>query len=81
MKKFPDFLVKATNVYRTKKYIVRQILLIQNGDINGCVLFSNDTFFLRTKKRDADYNLVFGEQTNVEGRRLHSTAYSRKYIN
>lgn len=80
MKNFPDFLAKATNVYRTKNYIVRQIIHIQNGDVNGCVLFSNDTFFLRNKKRDADYNLVFGDQTNVEGRRLHSTAYSRKYV-
>ena len=80
MKNFPDFLTKATNVYRTKHYIVRQTIHIQNGDVNGCVLFSNDTFFLRNKKRDADYNLVFGDQTNVEGRRLHSTAYSRKYV-
>ena len=42
-----DFMEGALNVYRTKNYIVRQELSIEN--IEGkTVIFSRDTFFKKT---------------------------------
>lgn len=47
-----DFLVNATNVYRTDGYIVRQEPLLHDDEEQGTHLFSRDTYFLCTPKRD-----------------------------
>ena len=50
-----DFMDGALNVYRTKNYIVRQEISIEN--IEGkTITFSKDTFFRRTEERDLYYN-------------------------
>lgn len=38
--KVPDFLVNTTNVYRTRGYIVRQEIVLQDDDALGTYLFS-----------------------------------------
>ena len=57
----PDFLVNATNVYRTNGYIVRQELLLHDDEEQGTHLFSRDTYFLCTPKRDREYEEVFAD--------------------
>ena len=52
--KVPEFLKDATNVYRTKNYIVRQVIGLEYDSVEGANLCSYDTFYLRTKARDAE---------------------------
>ena len=80
MSLIPDFLLEATNVYRTKNFIVRQIISIQHSVSNSSVLFSYDTFFKRTKTRDKQYNFIFKNRINLEGKRLTTTANTKNYI-
>ena len=80
MKIVPEFLIEATNVYRTKNFIVRQIISIEKTCSGGKELFSVDTFFKRTKFRDKQFEFVFADRTNIDGRRLPTTAYSKNYV-
>ena len=75
----PDFLVNATNVYRTNGYIVRQELLLHDEE-QGTHLFSRDTYFLCTPKRDREYEEVFADRHDLNGRRIKATMYVRKYV-
>ena len=76
----PDFLVNATNVYRTNGYIVRQELLLHDDEEQGTHLFSRDTYFLCTPKRDREYEEVFADRFALNGRRIRATMYVRKYV-
>lgn len=76
----PEFMQDATNVYRTKNYIVKQNFGIHSSNVENNVAFSRDTFYLRTKKRDAQYELIFNTRKNIDGKRLPTTMYSREYI-
>ena len=76
----PDFLVNATNVYRTAGYIVRQELLLHDDEEQGTHLFSRDTYFLCTPKRDREYEEVFADRHELNGRRIRATMYVRKYV-
>lgn len=55
----PDFIKDATNVYRTKGYIVKQVIGIQYDCKENNVVFSHDTFYKRTPKRDKEYEIFF----------------------
>ena len=79
MKK-PDFVENATNVYRTSEFIVRQIMEFRNHSERGVAFVSHDTYYLRTPERDAEYELMFFMRDHIDGRRLPSTMYNRKYI-
>lgn len=76
----PDFLVNATNVYRTNGYIVRQELLLHDDEEQGTHLFSRDTYFLCTPKRVREYEEVFADRHDLNGRRIKATMYVRKYV-
>ena len=76
----PDFMVDATNVYRTKHYIIKQDLYVSNTPDSQDVLFSSDTFYKRTKQLDKLYEMIFSDRSNVDGRRIKCTSHSRKYI-
>ena len=76
-----DFMEGALNVYRTKNYIVRQELSIEN--IEGkTITFSKDTFFKRTEERDLYYNYIFCFRTydNQDGTRVPVMSTSRRYV-
>ena len=79
MKK-PDFVENATNVYRTSEFIVLQIMEFRNHSERGVAFVSHDTYYLRTPERDAEYELMFFMRDHIDGRRLPSTMYTRKYI-
>ncbi len=76
----PDYLKGATNVYRTKQYIVKQILGIQYSQKENNVVFSRDTYYRRTPERDKEYEILFCLRRNIDGKRLPSTMYARIYI-
>ena len=78
--KEPEFLKSADNVYRTRNYIVKQEIFVdRDKEGNGCI-FSRDTYYLRNTKLNREYESVFRKRAYMEGRRLPSTSYTRKYI-
>ena len=76
----PDFSQGATNVYRTNGFIVRQDVEIRSDCEHGILIVSHDTFYRRTPKRDAEYELKYFGRLHLNGRRFPTTMYSRKYV-
>ena len=77
---FVKMLQIATNVYRTKKYIVCQIVGMKRDRELDNAAVSQDAYFARTAARDHLYNDVFEDRINIDGRRLPTNMYTRKYI-
>lgn len=77
--KIPDFLVDATNVYRTREYIVRQEIVLRDDEL-GTYLFSRDTYFLCTSKRDREFEELFADRADLNGKRIKTAMYVRAYI-
>ena len=50
--RLPCFVKNASNVYRTKTFIVKQEISLGNDPDGMNVTFSRDTMYLRTPKRD-----------------------------
>lgn len=81
MSKLPDFVaIGAANVYRTKNYIVAQTLTYKQSEVFDNVMLSHDTYFKRTRKRDEQYFFYFFDKDNLDGKRISSTSYTRKYV-
>ena len=78
--KVPEFLKDATNVYRTKNYIVKQLIGLEYDSVEGANLCSYDTFYLRTKARDAEYENCFKARRSVNGKRFTTGLATRKYV-
>ena len=76
----PEFLQDADNVYRTKYFIVKQIIGIHESEEENNQVVSVDTYYRRTPKRDLAYNMAFQDKVNIDGKRLPSTMYTRTYI-
>ena len=79
MPNIPDYLKDATNVYRTRDHIVKQCVTLRTDEY-GCYLFSHDTYYRCTPKRDREYEAAFSYRVNVNGQRIHTYMYARKYI-
>lgn len=77
---FIDELEVADNVYRTQDYIVTQEISVRKNEFDGPLICSMDIFFKRTKERDAMYEKVFEDRIHEDGKRIHSSMYSRRYI-
>lgn len=77
--KVPEFIENATNVYRTKNYIVKQIIGIQYGCEENNVVYSRDTYYKRTPERDKEYEILFYRRRDIDGKRLPSAMYARTY--
>ena len=81
MKKgIPEFMRNANNVYRTKNFIVKQEIAIGCDSVGMSAVLSRDTFYARTTVRDMEYEAYFLRRRYINGKRLPSTIYSRKYI-
>lgn len=80
MKQMLNFIENASNVYRTKNYIVVQEVSIETNDIQSNNICSYDTYFARTKSRDKDYEKKFRDRNHIDGKRLRTGMYTRKYI-
>ncbi len=77
---FFEQLKKATNVYRTEQYIVVQSFGVQFNKISGSVTVSYDTYYPRTEELDDLFEEMHSERYCIDGKRLHSTMYVRKYV-
>lgn len=75
-----DYISDATNVYRTKNFIVKQRIGIQYDEEENTVTFSHDTYYKRTIQRDAEYELLFGKRKRIDGKRLRTVMYARTYV-
>lgn len=76
----PEFAVGATNVYRTKYFIVKQSVSVNRDEFEGNSVISHDTYYMRTRKRDAEYEQLFGARRHLNGKRLPTTVYTRRYV-
>lgn len=72
----PDFILQADNVYRTRNYIVKQRLEY----IENTAEDNDDTFYKRTRLRDKQYMIMYGDKHHQNGKRMPSTTYTRVYI-
>ena len=75
----PEFVQGATNVYRTKNYIVKQNVSLRHQGLESTTLISRDTYYVRTPKRDAIYESIFEGNKDLDGRRIPTMAYFRTY--
>lgn len=76
----PEFAVGATNVYRTKCFIVKQSVSVNRDEFEGNSVISHDTYYMRTRKRDTAYEQLFGARRRLDGKRLPATMYTRRYV-
>ena len=76
----PDFLERATNVYRTKFFIVRQQIMYRRDSLLGAYLCSRDTFSCRTPERDRQFEAAFPRREEKDGKRIPTLMYIRTYI-
>ena len=79
MKENKCFIEEALNVYRTKSFIVVQSLGIRYDDLENNTLYSFDTYYKRNKSRDKEYEHIFMNRRNIDGRRIQVSMYSRTY--
>ena len=75
----PEFVQGATNVYRTKSYIVKQNVSLGHQGLESTTLISRDTYYVRTPKRDAMYESIFEGNKDLDSRRIPTMAYFRTY--
>ena len=75
-----DFMVNASNVYRTKDFIVKQEIHIATDGYDTNQVVSVDTYYKRTPEREVAYKAVFADRKRINGKRLPSTMYTRTYI-
>ena len=75
-----DDLELANNAYRTKHYIVTQRIMFRQTETEGSMIMSVEVFYKRNKERDTVFEKVFENRVNVDGKRLHSTMYTRSYV-
>ena len=77
----PDFLVNATNVYRTNGYIVRQELLLHDDEEQGTHLFRPATPISCVRPSVTESMRKFSPTRHeLNGRRIKATMYVRKYV-
>ena len=76
----PDFCKDAVNVYRTKRHIVKQDVSVERTENGETIIFSNDVFYERTKRRDKEFEIIFAGRKHINGKRLPSTSYVRRYV-
>lgn len=79
MKKRPNFMKEASNIYRTPCYIVRQRLGLLFNDEESNKLISRDTYYARTPERDAEYEATFHKRINIDGKRIRVNVTAREY--
>ncbi len=77
--KIPEFMENATNVYRTKKFIVKQTIYLEYDNFGNGRVFSKDTYYLRNKQLDKEFEYIFKNRDCVNGKRVHTTLYTRRY--
>ncbi len=77
-----DFLKGAENVYRTMDYIVKQDIHSTFDEEKMITrLVSEDCYYARTPKRDAEYEFIFRDRgQDLNGKRIRTAMFTRKYF-
>lgn len=77
-----DFIKGAENLYRTDEFIVKQVLhTTWDSEKMIMMMGSEDTYYARTYKRDSEYELFFEDRgQDIDGKRIKTAFYTRKYI-
>ena len=75
-----DFLENADNVYRTKRFIVKQEIDYEVNALHDNMLVSHDTYYVRTSTRDLQYEKAFNGKYNLDGRRVATGMSTRRYV-
>lgn len=78
---FLDSVQGASNVYRTKDFIVCQKLSFIRLSARNLLIMSEDIYFLRSEKRDYEYEFIFKPRgSKIDGKRIHTASYTRIYV-
>lgn len=75
-----NFIEEAINVYRTNKHIVVQKIGLKFDTEDDNILYSFDIFYQRNKHRDKEYESIFSGKSNINGKRIKTAMYSRRYV-
>ncbi|MBQ4268929.1 MAG: hypothetical protein IJB97_04700 [Clostridia bacterium] len=75
-----DELELSSNAYRTKNYIVTQRIMFRQTEADGAMIMNVEVFYKRNKERDTIYEKVFSNRIKLDGKRLHTTMYTRSYV-
>lgn len=76
-----ELLEEATNIYRTKEYIVKQKISINSCMAGNTVMVSEDVYYLRNHARDSVYEKVFiSLRKNINGKRIKTALHTRQYV-
>jgi hypothetical protein len=78
--RIPEFIVDATNVYRTKDFIVKQMIGVLYDSEEQNIVLSRDTYYFRTRQRDSEYEAVYLNRKHIDGKRLPTMMYTRTYV-
>ncbi len=76
----PEFLIGATNVYRTSEYIVKQEITTFSDSDKNTYMISKDTYYLRNEDLDDCYECFFAKRKELDGKRFPVTMYVRAYV-
>ena len=60
--------------------IVKQRIDIEVDMEDDNVLISYDTYYVRTQKRDKEYEYGMSEKQNIDGKRMRTSMYARRYV-
>ncbi len=80
IKRLPEYLQDATNVYRTRHYIVKQIISVRYDERSYNMLVSTDTFYRRTRALDEEYEYFLDFMQNIDGKRIPTAMSNRRYV-
>ena len=76
----PRFINAAVNTYRTKHYIVKQLIYFSVEKDGHIFMGSDDVYYPRTPKRDKAYKERYGKSLLPEGQRIHTSVYTGYYV-
>lgn len=76
----PEIAKLTENVYRTKEYIVKQVIYILVGIEENNAVLSVDTFYRRTIVLDCHYLMKYEKRKHINGKRLPSNMFIRTYV-
>ena len=69
-----DECVSNEKVYRQQRIDIE----VDMEDDN--VLISYDTYYVRTQKRDKEYEYGMSEKQNIDGKCMRTSMYARRYV-
>ena len=76
----PKIINVAINIYRTKRYIVKQYLYFMLEEGEHAIFGSDDVYYPRTPQRDREYDKKYENSLLPNGQRIRINGYTRYYV-